>query len=461
MSNVIRCPEGRTGTYAIPSGVGEISAFAFANCSRLIDIAIPDGVTSIGSSAFSGCSALASISLPPSITVVPSDAFSDCVGLEIVAIPLSVSEIYPGAFSNCRSLTSITIPTSVEFIGDGAFLNCSSLTSISIPTSTSTISLFSFAGCSSLKSIQVEPGNPTYSSLDGILFNAAKTVLIRCPEGKSGKVPVQEGVTYIAGVYAWGDGHGGGIEGEGAFAGCSQLTSILIPESVTGIGGYVFDGCSQLQSITVVPGNSSYASVNGVLYDASLTQLLRCPEGMTGAYSIPSGVTRIGDTQFSFWHPFVSPRGFANCTQLTQVTIPRSVTEIGRFVFSGCPATRTYEGYPDAPWLVSHGLPYNTGLNQDLNHDGVSLLMAYALDLDPNANLSQQMPTPVLTADSLTITFHAAAPGITYIVQTSTDLQTWTTTGVTLSEPDLNGMVTGSVDRDGARHFLQLVVIRQ
>lgn len=113
---------------------------------------------------------------------------------------------------------------------------------------------------------------------------------------------------------------------------------------------------------------------------------------------------------------------------------------------------------PAAPWLVSHGLPYDTDLNQDLNGDGVSLLMAYALGLDPKANLTQHLPAPVLTGDSLTLNFRAAAPGITYSVQTSTDLQTWSADGVDLSDLDPTNHRTASVPLDAPRRFLRLAV---
>ncbi len=62
--------------------------------------------------------------------------------------------------------------------------------------------------------------------------------------------------------------------------------------------------------------------------------------------------------------------------------------------------------------------------NMSLNGDGVTLLMAYALNLNPNLNLRRQLPRPILTHDAtLRINFFAAAAGISYTVQTSTDLK--------------------------------------
>ena len=78
--------------------------------------------------------------------------------------------------------------------------------------------------------------------------------------------------------------------------------------------------------------------------------------------------------------------------------------------------------YPAASWLLAHGLWYDTDLQQDTDGDGVNLLMAYALDLDPRLNLRGSLPAPVLGPVTLSLSFHGTSPGITYQVETSTDL---------------------------------------
>jgi hypothetical protein len=95
-------------------------------------------------------------------------------------------------------------------------------------------------------------------------------------------------------------------------------------------------------------------------------------------------------------------------------------------------------------------------LNGDLNGDGVSLLMAFALNLDPRLHLQSSLPAPVLDGDTLNMSFHAASPGITYSVETSIDLKNWGTTGVTMSGPD--NQRTASVLMDLHHRFLRLVV---
>lgn len=99
-----------------------------------------------------------------------------------------------------------------------------------------------------------------------------------------------------------------------------------------------------------------------------------------------------------------------------------------------------------------------TYLWEDPDEDGVSLLMAYALNLDPRENLRDRLPAPVLSAEALSIRFYAGTPGITYRVETSRDLTQWTTDGVTLSGLDAENRRTASVPRDAVPRFLRLAV---
>ena len=113
---------------------------------------------------------------------------------------------------------------------------------------------------------------------------------------------------------------------------------------------------------------------------------------------------------------------------------------------------------PTANWLVANGFAASADLASDPNGDGVSLLMAYALNLDPKLNLSHSLPMPVLAANQLSLTYYAGRQGVSYSVETSTDLKTWSTSGVTVTAPDANNLRTASIPRTGSRHFLRLGV---
>jgi len=113
------------------------------------------------------------------------------------------------------------------------------------------------------------------------------------------------------------------IIGGGAFDGCTSLTSVTIPDSVTSIERDAFYGCTSLTSINVSKQNPDYTSIDGILYDKEVTTLICCPAGKS-SITIPDSVTTIGSSAFS------------GCTSLTSVTIPDSVTEIGYYAFYGC-----------------------------------------------------------------------------------------------------------------------------
>jgi uncharacterized repeat protein (TIGR02543 family) len=136
--------------------------------------------------------------------------------------------------------------------------------------------------------------------------------------------------------------------GNFAFAYCGGLTSVTIPASVTFISDNgVFYNCSSLTSINVDDANASYASEDGVLFNKRKTTLICCPAGKIGSYTIPAGVTEIGDDAFEHCYGLTSvtiPAGvtaigydaFSDCSGLTSVTIPASVMEIGDFAFADC-----------------------------------------------------------------------------------------------------------------------------
>jgi len=102
------------------------------------------------------------------------------------------------------------------------------------------------------------------------------------------------------------------------------LTSVTIPASVTFIGDYAFDYCTSLTNITVATSNSNYSSEGGILYNKAKTNLIQAPSRRSGAVTISSSVTSIGEV------------AFARCYGLTAITIPASVTIIGHAAFDYC-----------------------------------------------------------------------------------------------------------------------------
>ncbi|MCK9316513.1 MAG: leucine-rich repeat protein [Verrucomicrobia bacterium] len=339
----------------IPNSVTGIGAMTFYDCESLTSVVIGDSVAVIGDEAFSTCYSLPSITIPDSVTVIGYGVFHGCSSLTEIAVgknnpnfssfegvlfnkdyttliqfpsakaetytvPGSVTRIGDGAFALCTSLTSITIPNSVISIGAEAFVSCIDLTRLELGDGVASIGERAFYNCNSLNEIVVGENNSNFSSLEGVLFNKDKTLLILSPRYKTGIYTIPNGVISI---------------GAGAFSDCAWLTSIIIPDSVTNIGDEAFSSCDMLTNITLP---------NGVT-DIGDWTFSGCSD--LTSITIPNSVAGIGEGVFYYCWSLTSVvigdsvtsiggDAFNNCNKLTSITIPDSVTHIGYDAFSGC-----------------------------------------------------------------------------------------------------------------------------
>jgi hypothetical protein len=112
--------------------------------------------------------------------------------------------------------------------------------------------------------------------------------------------------------------------GDRAFTDCAALTAVSMTEGLAGIGDLAFAGCTGLPAISVSVENQKYKDIDGVVFSRDGKTLVAYPPGGKTDYLIPEGVTRIGNTAFSY------------CTGLASVTVPEGVTSIGYAAFSRC-----------------------------------------------------------------------------------------------------------------------------
>ena len=365
----------------IPESVTSIGVGAFSRCSGLTSITIPNSLTSIGESVFSGCTGLKSVSIgnsvtsigeyafcgtslnsfiiPNSVTSIGMSAFQNCSNLSSITIPNSVTSIGKDAFSNCKKLTSATIGmksvgkkifeicpnvTNVTIIdgetsiGNGAFTNCSKLISITIPNSVRSIGGSAFKDCKGLTSVSI--GNSVTSIGSSAFYGCIGMTSITIPNS----------VTSI---------------GSSAFYGCSGLTSVTIGNSVTSIGGSAFYGCKGLTSVSI--GNSVTSIGNSAFCDCSNLSSIKIPNSVISigkdAFSgtkwydnQPDGLVYAGPVLYKYKgtmpahtkiiikngtkgiadDAFVYGDRWGYYSDLTSITIPNSVINIGMYAFYGC-----------------------------------------------------------------------------------------------------------------------------
>ena len=133
--------------------------------------------------------------------------------------------------------------------------------------------------------------------------------------------------------------------GNGAFEGCESLTNMTIPASVISIGNGAFEGCGKVEFSS--DNRNFFTDASGALFDRKNKTLLYFPPAFSGAYTIPDGVTAIGEAAFAGCESLTSvtiPAGvtdigeaaFYECKNLTRVTIPASVTDIRKGAFAEC-----------------------------------------------------------------------------------------------------------------------------
>lgn len=313
--------------------------WSFASCSSLSSITIPDSVIDVVDlSAFEGCTSLpvengiryadtflvevvdktkTTYTIKPGTKWIGTNSFKECTNMTNLTIPDSVIDIKPNAFCNqsalipfpsihfgggCTSLTSITIPDSVKSIGDYAFNSCSSMTSVVIGSGITTLGPSLFEGCDSLSSITINgsvtsigkftKNLPLPSDENGLVYIG--DILVDLKDKTKTTYTIKQGTRIIC----------------GAFNGCTNLTNITIPDSVTIIGVNAFSGCTSLTNITIP---DSVVTIEGSAFNGCTN--------LTGV-TIGNGVKSVGI------------QAFYDCKKLVSMSIPQNVTfDIDGYLF--------------------------------------------------------------------------------------------------------------------------------
>ena len=214
-----------------------------------------------------------------------TDFWVDGTGVKTVTIPDTIQKTYGLNFFGWESLETVNMGAGVQNI------NCDM-----------------FGDCFALKAVNVSPNNPSYCSIDGVVYTKDMTALIYLPEGKT--------------------------------------TVAQIPATVSDLSILTWNRAANIQ---VDAASQSFVTQNGLTYTKDGKTLIRCNLGTAGGVTVPNTITDIYTAAFAGCANLTAvtlPEGiteivymqFLDCSSLQQVNVPASVETIGYKAFSGCTA---------------------------------------------------------------------------------------------------------------------------
>ena len=353
-----------TGTFTIPSGITEISSYAFAGQTELTKIVIPSSVYEIGEYAFKNCLNLVEVEFEngSALTKIGNYLFQDCRSLTTINMPNSVTEIGNYAFAGCASLATLPVTSSVTKVGDYAFANCgfttltvpstittygtgvfqynSKLTTVTIGEDATVTGAYMFANNKALANITL-PTSLQFLA-EGMFQNCTALVSVSAPNiyrlggnattaGTANNFAgrVFQGCTALTNV-EFGDNFF--AIGSYTFAGCTSLTSFTIPNSVQNLGDHIFDGCTNLVSCTL--SNACTYLAGSMFYNCTSLESI----------TMPASVRRIGGTYTTSDTSNITSTSLGNvfngCTSLATVVFSENIVNIGYGAFIGCTALK-------------------------------------------------------------------------------------------------------------------------
>lgn len=287
-------------------------------------VEIPDGVSVIGELAFDGNKTLQRVVIPNSVTKIEDCAFRES-GLTSFTIGKSIESIGSAAFDSCDKLKNVFLNTNaLQTIKEDAFAGCAEIEEFRLPRNLTNLSSSSVSvrdlivWDSKLDRIEVDSRNPSFCSIDGVLFSKDLKTLVRYPDGRTEtKYTVPDHVERI---------------GENAFAMSIHLESVIIPKTVKKIEYGAFFKCISLKEVKIRYG---VCDIGDCAFEDCFS---------LSVVTIPGSVKRIGPYAFDncrdlkgviFYHGIeeIEYGAFEDCKNLKSVTIPSSVKTIGDLAF--------------------------------------------------------------------------------------------------------------------------------
>ena len=352
----------------IAEGLDEIPTYAFYNCNKLSEVTIPASVKTIGTyafkddkslekvtfventqltkilqNAFEGCKALKEITIPQTVKLIDSSVFSGCTALEKITFAGSdteegcaLEEIRYYAFAN-TGLKTFSFPYVGKKLVNGTevyntltlkaagnkdlnlFQNCKYLTDVYISEAVVTIEKL-FAKCSSIERITIAENNAHFKTAEGSPVILSKDGLeILYAYGRISNLNLPESATKI-GAYA--------------FAGQTDIVSLVIPKTVKSIGDYAFQNCVSIKTLTFEVGSVIDIIPQYCFYNCRNIETLVIPNSVKVINKAAfEGCTSLKTVKFSENLETIGDEAFAQTHSLEKIELPQSLTKLGDYAF--------------------------------------------------------------------------------------------------------------------------------
>ncbi len=278
---------GCTGitSFTLPSTLTKIGKSAFSGCTGLTGIVIPEGVTSLGNNVFDGCTGITELTIPKSVTTLPANLARGCKNLVKINILSDIKALPSGAFQG-TGLQTFKLPETLTQVPDYLFNGCEKLESVEIPAGVTSIGSSAFAGCTLLKTVNVPDkctkigsGAFTNSGIETIDINNVTSISTSFKNCKSLKSIGLGKITKIS-TYE--------------FQGCSALTTVTIPATVTKIQNWAFTECANLKEVILESTspctiyNNSFATSVLAASPVTYVDVIYVPDSAVAAYKAAS-----------------------------------------------------------------------------------------------------------------------------------------------------------------------------
>ena len=307
-------------------------------------VSLPRGLTHIGATAFADCSNLTSITIPSTVTSIGAEAFA-WSGLERITLPESVQDIAEMAFVKCGKMTKFVwrgTPATLGNVYNHMFLGCNQLDTVIAPArmwecTSANADIHSYYGFPShIRYVEVTSGELSSNAISYIASSYESLTTLDISAVSNATLPTQAFASWTALETLHLPVNLTVIPYQMVY-GCTNLSTISIPNYVQEFGNEAFSGCVKLHSIDFADGQNLLSIGQYAFYNCSTLVSVTVPEGVQtlGAYA------------------------FYNNASLVKIKLPSTLNVIGNYAFGNCQQLMKMNVAAYAPPTVSSNTFYS------------------------------------------------------------------------------------------------------